>query len=68
MATAQHKLNVLAAITFPVMAVATLFGMGLIHGLENRSPYLFWCIFALGFVMGIITKRWVSGKRPRPQC
>ena len=26
MATAQHKLNVLAAITFPVMAVATLFG------------------------------------------
>ena len=65
MTLAQHKLNVLAAVTFPVMAVATLFGMGLVHGLENKPPYLFWFIFVIGFVMGMLTKRWVTSDRPK---
>ena len=65
MTLSQHKLNVLAAITFPILAVATLFGMGggLAHGLESETPYLFWLIFVIGFVLGILTKRWVTDKR-----
>jgi len=65
MTLSQHKLNVLAAITFPIMAVATLFGMGggLAHGLESETPFLFWFIFVVGFVLGIFTKRWVTDER-----
>ena len=65
MTLSQHKLNVLAAITFPIMAVATLFGMGgeLVHGLESKTPYLFWLILVIGFVLGILTKRWVTNER-----
>lgn len=44
MAEAQHKLNVLAAITFPIMALAAVLGMNLTHGMEDRSPTFFsWC-------------------------
>ena len=65
MTLSQHKLNVLAAITFPIMAVATLFGMGgdFVHGLESKTPFLFWFIFVIGFVLGIFTKRWVTNER-----
>jgi Mg2+ and Co2+ transporter CorA len=58
MATAQHKLNVLAAATFPLMAVATLFGMNLIHGLEGR-PFYCWLVFAAGCGVGVLTMQWV---------
>ncbi len=60
MATAQHKLNVLAAVTFPLMALATLFGMNLSHGLEDQSPLLFWAVFAAGLVVGTATRGWVT--------
>ena len=65
---AQHKLNVLAAITFPLMAIATIFGMNLRHGLEDQAPVLFWLVFAGGFLTGMLTKVWVTatkGKTPR---
>ena len=64
MAEAQHKLNVLAAFTFPVMALATLMGMNLTHGLENRSPVLFWSALGVGVVIGFIVKGWVMRSRP----
>ena len=60
LARAQHKLNVLAAITFPLIAVATLFGMNLATGLENRPPALFWFIFAVGLGVGLVAMRWVQ--------
>ena len=64
MAEAQHKLNVLAAFTFPVMALATLLGMNLTHGLEERTPVLFWSVLASGVVLGFLVKAWVmKGKR-----
>lgn len=59
MARAQHKLNVLAAITFPLMALAALLGMNLTHGLEGRSPALFVLVLAIGIGIGMVVKRWV---------
>jgi Mg2+ and Co2+ transporter CorA len=59
MAAAQHKLNVLAAITFPLIAVATLFGMNLMSGLEDQSPLLFWGVFAICLLVGVTSLSWV---------
>jgi hypothetical protein len=60
MATAQHKLNVLASITFPIMALATVLGMNLTHGLEAKSPVYFGAVLATGIVIGLIVRRWVA--------
>ena len=68
MTVAQHKLNVLAAITFPLMAIATLLGMNLTHGFESASPYIFYGVFVAGLLVGLAVKSWVTardeGKRP----
>lgn len=63
MAEAQHKLNVLAAFTFPVMALATLLGMNLTHGLEEKSPALFWTVLVAGIGLGFAVKAWVMNGR-----
>jgi len=57
---AQHKLNILAALTFPLMALATLFGMNLTHGVEDQTPAVFWLVFGLGLITGLLTKGWVT--------
>ena len=62
-AMAQHKLNVLAAITFPLLIVATLFGMNLPHGLEHSSPLFFYLVFSVGLIVGLWVKVWVTGTR-----
>ena len=62
LATAQHKLNVLAAATFPLMAVATIFGMNLVHGLEDQPAGLFWFILACGGVIGAVAMAWMVGR------
>lgn len=59
MTEAQHKLNILAAFTFPVMALATLFGMNMTSGLEERSTLLFWCSIGIGVIVGFFVKSWV---------
>lgn len=68
---AQHKLNILAALTLPLMTVATVFGMNLASGLENLPALLFWGVFAAGLVLGLFAKGWVhpgkpAGKAPTP--
>lgn len=60
MTSAQHRLNVLAAITFPIMALATVLGMNLTHGLEGRSPIYFLVVLAIGIMIGMLVKRWVA--------
>lgn len=62
MAKAQHKLNILAAITFPLMAMAALLGMNLTHGMEDRAPVLFYGVLVVGFIVGFIVKSWVTKK------
>lgn len=59
LAAAQHKLNVLAALTFPVMALATVLGMNLTHGFEEGSPAIFFSVLAFTFALGILVRRWV---------
>ncbi len=60
MAVAQHKLNVLAAVTFPLMAVATIFGMNVVHGLENQPPGVFWAVLLVGAGVGMVAVYWVT--------
>ncbi|MDQ8180623.1 hypothetical protein [Pelagicoccus sp. SDUM812005] len=64
-AAAQHKLNVLAAFTFPVMAFATLLGMNLRHGFEKQSPFIFWGVLTTGVLIGVFVKSWIL-KKPKP--
>ncbi len=66
MAEAQHKLNILAAITFPLMAMAAIFGMNLVHGLEEKTPILFWVVMVIGIVIGMLTQKWVTKPQAAP--
>jgi hypothetical protein len=63
---ASHRLNVLAALFFPLTAVTSLFGMNFSHGL-GQTPVMFWLIFAAGIALGLIMKAWVLGSTPPPQ-
>ncbi|WP_309399684.1 hypothetical protein [Cerasicoccus maritimus] len=61
---AQHRLNILAAVFFPLTAIATIFGMNLAHGFEGESPLVFWIVFVVGLVTGLALKGWVvSGRK-----
>ena len=63
MTLAQHKLNVLAAITFPLLSVATIFGMNFDHGMGDNGGKIFWAILVVGLVIGLLTKNWVTKNR-----
>lgn len=65
MAAAQHRLNLLAAFTFPVMAVATLLGMNLKHGFEKQHPAIFWSVLAAGALIGFFVRSWILKKPKR---
>ncbi len=54
-----HRLNVLAAIFFPLTAVASLFGMNMDSGLEDSPPWVFWIILSVGLLLGFIIRGWV---------
>jgi len=61
---AQHRLNILAAIFFPLMTIATIFGMNLHTGFEMASPIIFWAVFIVGLITGLVFKSWVvSGSK-----
>jgi hypothetical protein len=54
---AAHRLNMLAALFFPVTAVATVFGMQLEHGLEHRAaPWTFWAVVVLATLIGLAVR------------
>lgn len=57
---AQQKLNILAAFTFPTMALATVFGMNLHSGLEDLHPVGFWLVFVAGGLLGLAVGAWVK--------
>lgn len=61
---AQHKLNILAALTFPLMSVSAIFGMNLRSGLEELPVIAFWLVFAGGLWLGMLVKTWVSSMTP----
>ena len=53
-----NRLNVLAAIFFPVTAIASIFGMNLVSGFEGSSALVFWSILLIGTVLGFVTSWW----------
>lgn len=55
MASAAHRLNLLAAIFLPITALASIFGMNVPHCLDGcPSKVSFWAILAVGAVAGFI--------------
>jgi hypothetical protein len=57
MARASHRLNVLAAVFFPIVTLSSIFGMNLKHGFETTdSPALFWVVLAGGILGGLALK------------
>jgi Mg2+ and Co2+ transporter CorA len=65
MSVSAHRLNVLAALFFPIMAVSAVFGMNFPSGLESvAQPWLFWCVLMVGFGAGLLLVRAIS---ERPQ-
>ena len=53
MAEAGHRLNLLAALLFPITALGSLLGMNLVHGFENwNAPYTFWLVSVGAFGIG----------------
>lgn len=58
-----HRLNLLVALFLPLTAIASVFGMNLVSGLEEvRTPALFWGILGVGLVMGWLVKSSLSSK------
>ena len=58
---AQRKLNVIAALTFPLMAIGAAFGMNLHSGVEGSHGILFWAMVTAGVVLGLLIRVWVGG-------
>jgi hypothetical protein len=59
---ASHRLNIIAALFFPLTAIGSLFGMNLAHGMDEGNPAMFWMIFIVGTALGFGMKGWVLGK------
>ena len=61
---AGHRLNIMAALFFPVTALASVFGMNLPTGLEQAPGWVTACVLGAGMVLGVVTVLWVIGNRP----
>jgi len=60
---ASHRLNILAAWFFPLTAIASIFGMNVASGLNERNPEIFWGVLLVGCVLGYGMKSWVLGRK-----
>jgi hypothetical protein len=65
---ASHRLNILAALFFPLMAVASVFGMNFAHGLSAQDPTVFWLVAAISVALGFAIKGWVLAKPNDPDA
>jgi len=53
---AVHRLNLIASVFFPILAVASIFGMNLEHGFEHRATWIFWLFVTSGILIGMVMK------------
>ena len=66
MAMSAHRLNLLAALFFPITAISSIFGMNFSSGLEGLpGTWLFWGILAGGFLSGLLLTQ-VIARKPKP--
>jgi len=63
---ASHRLNVVAALTLPLTAITSVFGMNFAPGLELPGPLIFWTVFGAGLALGVVMKAWVLAKEVTP--
>ncbi len=61
MAKTAHRLNLMAAIFFPLTALASVFGMQLKHGLEESSS-AFWIVLVAGVLLGAVVSWFITRK------
>ena len=55
MAVSAHRLNILAALFFPITAISSIFGMNIHSGLETiPGSWMFWGILGGGFLTGVL--------------
>jgi Mg2+ and Co2+ transporter CorA len=59
MSLSAHRLNVLAALFFPITAITSIFGMNFASGLESL-PFMFWTILAVGSLCGLCLVRTIA--------
>lgn len=64
MAVSAHRLNLLAAIFFPIATLSAIFGMNLEHGLPQQSPGAFWAVLVFGLITGTFLTLLIAS-RPR---
>jgi len=61
MAVSAHRLNILAALFFPMVTLATIFGSSLQHGWETVSaPIPFFTMLIVGFVLGLLLNWFIN--------
>ena len=66
MAVASHRLNVLAAFFFPMATISAVFGMNLLHGMEDYPPpATFLVVLGLGLLSGFVLKWFITRESPR---
>jgi hypothetical protein len=62
-ARAGHRLNIMAALFFPITAIASIFGINMPLGIETAPHWLGWGILAAALALGIATLWWVLSSR-----
>ncbi len=63
MSVTAHRLNMLAAIFFPITAISSIFGMNFATGLEAiTGTTVFWAILGGGFLSGLLLSKVISEK------
>jgi len=61
MALSAHRLNVLAALFFPVTAISSIFGMNFHSGLETiPGSWMFWGVLGGGFLSGVLLMQLIT--------
>lgn len=63
----SHRLNLLAALFFPITALGGMLGMNLKHGFEEWNfPWTFWIVVASSLTIGLLIRSGVNaGVKPR---
>lgn len=56
-AQAQHRLNLLAALFFPITAIGSILGINMRTGLEGSSPGYFWLVLAVALGIGFMIRQ-----------
>jgi Mg2+ and Co2+ transporter CorA len=64
MNVAAHRLNIIAAIFFPLITMTGVFGMNLITGFES-NPNAFWIVILAGICAGLVATALFVPKAPK---